>query len=218
MTYFEHSFNSNTPHKSIQYIYDSIESLISVDTVSSINTIFNDDILRFNVHKGDITHGIKWIWASSLLTLDYFDDFFKSIDLEKTLLKISPCKFTIRGASFITLNKSCVDDSDFHYDAVSHHDTPETNILTVIFPLFEIDKDVGHLNYMENGVKKVYTYTKHKIIVWDSCKFLHKTQPYNVDKNVKRVLVSINLSTDYDWSKYTINKSLQSQGNKLWID
>ena len=218
MTYYEHPFKSNSQHKTIQSIYESIDSLIAIDTVSTIDTIFNDDLLTFNVQQGDITNGIKWTWATSLSTLHYFDAFFTSIDLETTLRKISPYKFTIRGSSFITLNKSCVENSDFHYDAVSHHDTPDTNILTVIFPLYDIDKDVGHLNYMENNIQKVYTYTKNKIIVWDSCKFLHKTQPYNVDKNVKRVLVSINLSTDYDWAKYTINRSLQSQGNKLWID
>lgn len=212
MTYIEYDFTHNQYYDKLQSIYNSIEPDINT------NTPINKLNLEFNVFQGDITKDIKWTWASNLKTLKHFCDFFTSINLKEKLLHFSKKEFIIRGASFITLNKSIIQDSEFHLDAVSHYDTAKTNILTIIFPLFEIQKNVGGLEYKENEETKIYKYNTNKIIIWDSCKFQHRTQPYNVEHPVKRVLVSVNLSTNYDWSKKVINNSLQYQGNKLLIE
>ena len=210
----EYAITHNSQYDELKKMYESIESYIN----SISNTKIKKSGLEFNVFQGDITKGIKWTWASNTKTLKYFSDFFESIHLDDKLLSFSKFKFTIRGASFITLNESKIENSDFHFDSVSHHDNNDTNIVTVIFPLYKIAKDVGHLEYKHFGKNKRYNYNPHKLIVWDSCKFLHRTEPYNVNTEVNRVLVSVNLSTDYNWAKYTINKSLEYQGNTLWIE
>ena len=62
------------------------------------------------------------------------------------------------------------------------------------------------------------TVISNALIMWDSCKFLHRTQPYTLTKPKQRVLVSVNLSTDVAWAVKTINTCLKYQGNQLWIE
>lgn len=207
MTYYEFYFNHTKE-------YDELKSIFS-----NINEYTHDHSknIKFNLSSGDITSGIKWIWASNRFTLNYFQRFFDSINLEKKLKTFCDADFIIRGASFIVLEQSKVENSEFHYDAFSHYDTSDTNILTIIFPLYKIDETLGNLEYKGEEDINVYKYHPNKIIVWDSSKFLHRTQPYQTDIIYKRVLVSVNLSTDQEWAINTINLSLKHQGNILWI-
>lgn len=126
------------------------------------NTIFNNIVkktgviesgsLKFNNHIGDITKVIKWTWAINENSMDLFE---KCVDSLKPMINKSfKNKFNIFGASFITLNKKEVKDSEFHLDINSFDDEEEeTNILTLIFPLY-IEDDIGGLEYMDNSEKK----------------------------------------------------------------
>lgn len=108
--------------------------------------------LKFNNHIGDITKGIKWTWAINENSIDLFE---KCVDSLKPMInKHFNNKFNIFGASFITLNKKEVKDSEFHLDVNSFDDMEEeTNILTLIFPLY-IEDDMGGLEYMDNREKR----------------------------------------------------------------
>ena len=76
---------------------------------------------------------------------------------------------------------------------------------------------MGNLEF-KNGLKTdIYKYYPDKIVIWDSNKFLHRTQPYQCDIPMKRVLVSVNLSTDEKWAVNTINNTLKYQGSELWV-
>jgi len=208
MSYSEFSFEYTDEYYMLKKLYENINPLLKSNTNHEIVISPN---IEFNVFHGDITKGIKWIWASTKPALNYFTKFFESINLEEKLDMFSS-KFIIRGASFITLNTSEVIESDFHLDAVSQYDNSDTNILTIIFPLYPIDINMGNLEYEDAGGIKVYKYKPNNIIVWDSCKFSHRTQPYVLDEEKKRVLVSINLSTEEVWAVNTINKCLRAQG------
>ena len=185
------------------------------------NTIFNNIVkktgviesgnLKFNNHIGDITKGIKWTWAINENSIDLFE---KCVDSLKPMINKSfKNKFNIFGASFITLNKKEVKDSEFHLDVNSFDDMKEeTNILTLIFPLY-IEDDMGGLEYMDNREKKIYKYNFDDVIVWDACKLMHRTQPYRLEKKKRRVLVSINLVSDEEWAIRSISNTLIYQGN-----
>ena len=68
------------------------------------------------------------------------------------------------------MNKKEVKDSEFHLDVNSFDDEKEeTNILTLIFPLY-IEDDMGGLEYMDNREKKLYKYNFDDVFVWDACK------------------------------------------------
>ena len=109
-------------------------------------------------------------------------------------------------------------DTQFHYDIMSQYDTDETNIITILFPLYSLDKAMGGLEYNVSNTSTVYKYKLNHIIMWDSCKFLHRTQPYVIKEPKHRVLVSINLSTDKKWAVDAVNNCFRYQGNLLWID
>lgn len=177
--------------------------------------IYLDNGSGFNNFCGDTATGIKWTWAQDSLGIAYFDQFLKSIDFYSNISKCGLDRFHIRGASFITINEETVSDSDFHLDVMTEYNTmnPGTNILTILFPLYELEKDMGHLEYKENGETYLYKYATSELLVWDSCAFEHRTQPYTLKKTAKRVLVSINLSTNTEWAKLALDKTTLSQGN-----
>ena len=79
----------------------------------------------------------------------------------------------------------------------------------------QIDDDMGGLEFKENGNDNIYQYKFNKMLVWDSCKFLHRTQPYKLDSKKERVLVSINLCSSETWAMETLSKCLKNQGNKF---
>ena len=203
MTYYEFSFNYTDEYYELKSLYTNMSN--------------SNPSIKFKSSSGDITKGIKWIWASNRFTLNYFRRFFQSINLEEKLRNLFNSDFIIRGASFIILEQAKVEHSEFHYDTFSRYDTDDTNILTIIFPLFKIDKKMGNLEF-KNGLKTdIYEYYPDKIVIWDSNKFLHRTQPYQCDIPMKRVLVSVNLSTDEKWAVNTINNTLKYQGSELWV-
>ena len=213
MSYSEYQFRYTKEYYELKNLYESIDKAINILSNSEINL----NPIKFDSFQGDVTKGIKWIWAGNQQTLDYFTNFFESINLGEKLTNRSSNKFIIRGASFITLNQSQVIDSSFHLDAMSQYDTKSANILTILFPLYEIEEGMGHLEYKNNGDIEVYTYKTDNIIVWDSCKFLHRTQPYSIPKSKTRVLVSINLTTDELWAINTLKNCLNSQGAKFLV-
>ena len=51
------------------------------------------------------------------------------------------------------------------------------------------------------------------MLVWDACKFEHRTQPYSLKDKKKRILVSINLSTNDQHAKLALDRSTIHQGN-----
>jgi hypothetical protein len=203
MTYHEFCFSFTNEYYELKSLYSNM---------SKINTG-----IKFKSSSGDITKGIKWIWASNKCTLNYFKRFFQSINLKEKLRSIFNSEFILRGASFIILEQSKVKDSEFHYDTFSRYDTEDTNILTIIFPLFKIDEKMGNLEFKNGLETDIYEYYPNKLVIWDSNKFLHRTQPYECDKPKKRVLVSVNLSTNEDWAVKTINNTLKHQGSELWV-
>lgn len=203
MDYFEFDFLHTKEYQDLKNIYINIGKIPNI---------------KFNIFQGDITSGINWIWAENENTLTYFTRFLDSINVDDKLKEISNEKFKVRGASFITIDHNIVNNSDFHYDVISQYDDDDTHILTILFPLYELEKDMGHLEYKKNEETKVYTYDINKLIIWDSCKFLHRTQPYVIREAKQRVLVSINVSTDEKWAVDAVNNCLRYQGNLLWID
>ena len=134
MSYSEYQFRHTKEYCELKNLYEYIDKDINISSNSEINL----NPIKFDSFQGDVTKGIKWIWAGNQQTLDYFTNFFESIGLDEKLTNRSSKKFVIRGASFITLNQSHVTDSSFHLDAMSQYDTDATNILTIIFPLYEI--------------------------------------------------------------------------------
>jgi len=236
MSYSEHHFRYTNEYLKLKKLYESFFNNTSINKGNRDDSIVNNDDnddsddsddsisqqidIKFDTFQGDITKGIKWCWAGNSIALEYFTNFFESIDLDNKLLALYSNKFYIRGASFITLNQREVLDSNFHLDAMSPYDddNDDTNILTIIFPLYEIDKLMGHLEYKSKEDTKIYTYKKNRLVIWDSCKFLHRTQPYSIPESRNRVLVSINLSTQEDWARYTISNCLKGQGAKYIIN
>jgi len=203
MTYFEFDFPHTKEYHDLKNIFINYSKI---------------DNIKFNLFQGDITTGINWIWAENENTLNYFTRFLDSINIDKKLKEISNETFKLRGASFITIDHNIVNSSDFHYDVSCQYDRNDTDILTILFPLYELEENMGHLEYKKNEDTNVYTYDINKLIIWDSCKFLHRTQPYVIREPKQRVLVSINLSTDKKWAVDAVNNCLRYQGNLLWID
>ena len=203
MTYFEFGFKHTNEYTNLKQIYENKNNFSNI---------------KFNLFQGDITTGINWIWAENENTLNYFTRFLDSINIDKKLKEISNETFKLRGASFITIDHNIVNSSDFHYDVSFQYDRNDTDILTILFPLYELEEDMGHLEYKKNDETKIYTYDINKLIIWDSCKFLHRTQPYVITEPKHRILVSINLSTDKKWAVDAVNNCLRYQGNLLWID
>ena len=203
MPYFEYGFNHTKEYYDLKNIYINYSKIPNI---------------KFNLFQGDITFGINWIWAENTNTLNYFTRFLNSININDMMANISTEKFIVRGASFITIDHNIVNNSDFHYDVISQCDSNETNILTIIFPLYKLEENMGHLEYKKNEETNVYTYDINKLIIWDACKFLHRTQPYVIKEPKQRVLVSINLSTNKKWAVDAVNNCLRYQGNLLWID
>lgn len=168
---------------------------------------------KFNNYIGDVTKGIRWTWATNEKAKELFD----IKEIKEQINQLFNNDFKIRGASFITLYEKEIKDSDFHLDINTHYDKIySTNTLTVIFPLY-IEKDMGNLEYkdLKNKMTKIYTYKQNHAFVWDACKLLHRTQPYSLQEKKKRVLVSINLSSDEEWAIKTVSNSLKLQGNLL---
>ena len=222
--FHEYIFTYTNEYYTLKKLYEMVDSCIhkypTLSKKSGIVINLNDILLKFNIFNGDITSGIKWTWCSNNATLHYFSSFLQSININKQfkLFSKSNSEFDIKGASFITLNTDTVTNAQFHYDIMSQYDTDDTNIITILFPLYSFDKSMGNLEYnITNGSNEVevYKYKTNALIMWDSCKFLHRTQPYKLSHPKKRILVSINLSTDEPWAISIVDKCLKSQGNLL---
>ena len=204
-------------------IIDNLDNLYNVlalkicydkifDEITEKDGIISFNNYKFNNHIGDITKNIYWTWAINNESLKLFDNCI--LNMMPEINKFFNNNFKLFGASFITLyNKEILDcESDYHIDVISHYDTEDTNILTLIFPLY-IDEDMGGLEYMENNEIKIYKYNHKSVFIWDSCKLNHRTQPYNLLCKKKRVLVSMNLVSETDWALKSISKTLKYQGN-----
>lgn len=208
------SIYENRELQKLRELYNSLEKFI----LSCNGEIHLNGGIIFNTQRGDITDDIKWSWALNKISLGYFDQFLKSINFYNNIESIIGDKFSIRGASFIVLDKLTVSDTQFHLDVI---DTSKlfdlnTSLLTLIFPLFRLSEGLGHLEYKElSGEIKLYKYKTDEILVWDACKFEHRTQPFTVEKKYKRVLVSINLSTEDIMAKAALDNATISQGNLL---
>ena len=190
----------------IKDIYDKIHK----DIMENEGVIPFDNY-KFNNYIGDITKNIRWTWAINDESLTLFRNYIKPI--YKEINNFFENEFEVFGASFITLYEDNIKDSQFHLDTNSQYDNiNNTNILTVIFPLY-MDDDMGGLEYYQNKEIEVYKYEKDKVFVWDACKLEHRTQSYTLKEKKKRVLVSLNLISIEEWAMKTIEKSLKCQGN-----
>uniref|UniRef100_A0A6C0IY52 Prolyl 4-hydroxylase alpha subunit Fe(2+) 2OG dioxygenase domain-containing protein n=1 Tax=viral metagenome TaxID=1070528 RepID=A0A6C0IY52_9ZZZZ len=208
------SIYDNPELKELKKLYNKLENYI----LNCNSEIHLNDGVSFNTRIGDITEEIKWIWAMTEISLRYFDNYLKSLNFYTTIEELIGNKFTIRGASFIVLDKLNVEDTQFHLDVIDTHQLFDlnTSILTLIFPLFVLEEGLGHLEYKDLlGEPCIYKYKKNELLVWDACKFEHRTQPFSVEKKYKRVLVSINLSTDDIMAKAALDNATISQGNIL---
>ena len=210
MNYFEFKLNNNNNDKQLKLlkqVYDNIS-----DDIDNKNGQITTDNYSFNNFTGDITKNIKWTWASNKESLLLFSNIINNnISL---INKFFNNNFKIIGSSFITLYDKEVSESSFHLDINSIYDSKSTsNILTLIFPLY-INDNMGGLEFYDlNDTINLYKYEFNKAIIWDACKFQHRTQPYSLQKNKKRVLASINLSTLEPWALQTTCDTLKHQGN-----
>jgi len=212
--YKELSIHHNKELEELRKLYCNLEKFIN----NCSSEIHLPGDISFNTKVGDITDGIKWSWAMNKKSMKYFDNYLKSVNFYNTMKSICENSFHIRGASYIVLDKLEVTDTDFHLDVIDMHRIfiQNTEILTVIFPLFTLEEGIGHLEYKDiNGEVNLYKYRDNKLLVWDACKFEHRTQPFISEKPYKRVLVSINLSTDNAMAKTVLDSSISSQGNKI---
>ena len=202
---------NNPEFNNLKKLYSTLDKYINCLSNAEIHL---DGGHSFSNFCGDLANGIKWTWVMNSIGISYFDNFLKSINFYKN---IEPRlgKFHIRGASFITINESKVDNSNFHLDVMTRYNSADltTNILTIIFPLYELEEDMGHLEYKKNGEPHLYEYKTSEMLVWDSCTFEHRTHPYTLKRKRKRVLVSMNLSTDEDWAKSALDNSTIHKGN-----
>lgn len=200
----------NLPNKIgfIKNIYDKIH-----EDIIKNNGLITFDNYKFNNYTGDITKNIRWTWAINNDSLSLFQNYLQPIN--KEINDFFGNDFKVFGASFITLYEDEVNNTQFHLDTNSQYDDiNNTNILTIIFPLY-IDNDMGGLEYLNYHTKEIeiYKYKKDKLFIWDSCKLEHRTQPYKLKKKKKRVLVSLNLTSKEEWALISIEKSLTCQGN-----
>ena len=206
MTHIEIPIQFTDSYFQLKSMYDNIENEIR----KKEGIIYYKDY-RFHNYIGDITTNINWTWAVSNESFSVFEIFLK--DKIEIINKYFKNNFYIRGCSFITLYEKEVKDTDFHFDITSHYDTPDsTNAITLIFPLY-IEEDMGNLEYKEGGETSVYKYYKDKMLIWDACKLEHRTEPYSLSEKKKRVLVSMNLSTEEEWAEKNVINSLKCQGN-----
>jgi hypothetical protein len=123
--------------------------------------------------------------------------------------------FNVIGTSYITLNTDEIldRDSNFHLDIFSQYDVPsESNILTVLIPII-FEDDMGGLEYIIDNITNKYKYEIGQLVVFDSSKIQHRTMPFKIKNKKKRVLISINLSTDEDWAYHSTKNITSSQGN-----
>jgi hypothetical protein len=207
MIYSEVEFDSNFNSilNELKKNYDSISNFI----VNSDGLILNNKC-KYNNKTGDITKNIKWTWAINSHSLNLFEVFTQLIIEDINNLFNNEFKFY--GASFITIFDKEVDNSDFHIDVNSQYDTSKTNILTIIFPIY-IDNNMGGLEYKHKDIINIYKYKKNACFIWDSCKLIHRTEPYKISESKKRVLVSLNLVSDESWARTSIKQTLNYQGN-----
>lgn len=201
----------NSEFSDIKKLYSNLDKYINCLSNAEIHL---DAGHSFSNFCGTSCDGIKWTWAMNSTGIGYFDNFLKSINFYKTI-EPRMGKFHIRGASFITINESRVDNSYFHLDVMSRYNSfdPNTNIITAIFPLYQLEEDMGHLEYKKDGETYLYKYDIGEMLLWDSSKFEHRVQPYSLKKKRKRVMVSINLSNDQDWAKVALDSSTIHLGN-----
>jgi len=206
---YELDFNDNNEFKKLYDLY-----LLFSEDIKTKNGIINKNNIIFNVYQGDITKGIKWTWGINELSINYFDQFLKSINLYQRLENLFNNKFQIGGVSFITLytNEILEKDSTFHLDIMSQYDNSDTNIITVLIPL-EMSKNAGNLQYKIGNIVNTYKYKKNKLAVWDSCKIWHRTEPFSNEHNQERVILSLNMMTDEPWAKNALKRCIGSQGN-----
>ena len=205
MTHIEIPLNFTDSYFQLKSIYSEIEKQI-MEKEGRINI----ENYQFNNYIGDITKNINWTWAINQKSIQLFMYILEQF--QEDINNFFENKFNLIGASFITLFEKEVKDTDFHYDINSHYDNEKCNTITLIFPLY-IEEDMGNLEYKENAETKIYEYQKNKVLVWDACKFEHRTQPYILSEKKKRVLVSMNLSTEEEWAEKSVVNSLQYQGN-----
>ena len=205
MTHFETQLIFNDYYFQLKNIYQKIEKKI----LSKEGKINSEDY-QFNNYIGDITKNINWTWAINKKSIQLFKNILDQFQEE--INNFFENEFNLVGASFITLYESEVSNTDFHYDINSYYDDEKCNTITLIFPLF-IEEDMGNLEYIENQETKIYEYQKNKVLVWDACKFEHRTQPYKLTEKKKRVLVSMNLSSNEEWAIKSVTNSLKCQGN-----
>ena len=205
MTHIEIQLNYTDSYFQLKSIYSEIEKQI-MEKEGRINI----ENYQFNNYIGDITKNINWTWAINQKSIQLFMYILEQF--QEDINNFFENKFNLIGASFITLFEKEVKDTDFHYDINSHYDNEKCNTITLIFPLY-IEEDMGNLEYKENAETKIYEYQKNKVLVWDACKFEHRTQPYILSEKKKRVLVSMNLSTEEEWAEKSVVNSLQYQGN-----
>lgn len=207
MIYFESNldFRAN-PHISLlRECYDNIFNEIMIN-----KGFISHDKYNFNNHIGDITKDIRWTWAINSASKKLFENCI--ISLKDKINSHFRNEFEIFGASFITLYDKKVENSEYHIDVNSFYDNEDTNILTLIFPLY-IEEYMGGLEFIVKKHHKVYKYDTKKVFIWDACKLFHRTQPYELSKKEKRVLVSINLVSKEQWAIDSISNTLKYQGN-----
>ena len=208
MNYFELKLNNgNNSHKLLKEIYDNIS-----DDIIKKDGIISYDSYIFNNFVGDITKNIKWTWAINKQSLSLFKNIINNYILD--INNYFKNNFKIIGGSFITLYDDNISESDFHLDINSNYDIKtSSNVLTIIFPLY-INDNMGNLQYYDShNLINTYKYNIDKAIIWDACKFNHRTEPYQLSKKEKRVLVSMNLASNEQWAIQTTNNTLKYQGN-----
>lgn len=203
-------FNHNSKNYSKLFeIYNAIYS----DIILNKYIITNNKII-FNNYRGDITKEINWTWVINDIGFQEFNKFFEEIKLIEFLNTKFKNKFKIIGISYISIFKSIIndDESEFHYDILSPYDIDnQTNIITVLIPLI-INQDSG-LEYLKNNCKTNYKYKIDEYCAFDSSKVKHRTQPFTQNKENKRVLLSINLSSFNNWATIATQRCTFSQGN-----
>ena len=203
---------NNQEFLNLRQLYTKLEKYIECTDNAKIHIPFG---ISFNNYSGDTANGIKWTWAINTPSIGYFDDFLKSTGFYTNIKELGIDDVHIRGASFITINEQEIFESDFHLDVMTRYDlfNLSTEILTIIFPLFELDDNMGNLEYKDGDTTKIYKYKTDEMLVWDACKFEHRTQPYSLKDKKKRILVSINLSTNDQHAKLALDRSTIHQGN-----
>ena len=92
MTYYEFSFNYTDEYYELKSLYTNMSN--------------SNPSIKFKSSSGDITKGIKWIWASNRFTLNYFRRFFQSINLEEKLRNLFQFRFHYKRSKFYNFRTS----------------------------------------------------------------------------------------------------------------